>query len=265
MTDLNANTNDLDLEYKDVVKDPNDPQMRQIAETIPEKYKDKTRDDLVDMHVNIEKVLTRQGNELGQLRKLVDSQNEIINRVTAHSTQAEPVKKMELTPETLLNDPVNSVNKVVEENPAVKSGNERITQLELQIQEQRFAQSHPTYRQDVQDPAFQSWVLASPVRTKLLGSLDKYNFNAGQELWELWGEHQAARQASETTRQTHISTISVTKPAGGEPVGKPIYSRIKLMELHTKAINGDAHAKAKWEDPEFQREYQLAHLEKRVR
>ena len=48
-------------------------------------------------------------------------------------------------------------------------------------------------------------------------------------------------------------------------MGKPIYSRVKLMELHMKAINGDPAAKAKWEDPAFQNEYQLAHLENRVR
>lgn len=265
MTDLNANPNDLDLEYKDVVKDPNNPQMQSIEAEIPARYKDKTRDDLVDMHVNIEKVLTRQGNELGQLRKLVDSQNDIISRVTAQNTQAAPVSKVEITPENLLNDPVNSVNKVLDENPGIKARNQRIDHLELQIAEQRFAQIHPTYRQDVQDPAFQSWVLASPTRSKLLGGLDKYNFAAGGELWELWGEHKAAKQASETARQARVGAVSVTKPAGGEPVGKPIYSRAKLTELHTRAMNGDPAAKAKWEDPGFQNEYQLAYLEERVR
>lgn len=263
--DLNAHVNDLDLEFKDVVKDPNDPQMRTIASEIPARYKDKPREDLIEMHVNLEKVLTRQGNELGQLRKIVDTQSQLLNKVTAPNTQTEPVKELKVSAEALLNDPVNSVNKVLEQNPTVQAGNQRLNQLELQIAEQRFSQTNPTYKQDVSDPEFQSWVLASKIRSKLLGSLNSYNFEAGNELWELWTEHKGAKIASETARQARVGAVSVTKSVAGEPQGKSIYSRAKLMELHMKAINGDPVAKAKWEDPAFQNEYQLAHLENRVR
>lgn len=265
MNDLNVGTNDLDLEFKDVVKDPNDPQMRSIETEIPVRYKDKDRDALVDMHINLEKVLTRQGNELGQLRKIAEAQDRLLGKATAPNPQTEPVKPLSISPENLLNDPVNSVNKVVENNPSVVAGNQRLNKLELDIQETKFASANPTYKQDINDPQFQSWVLGSKIRTKLLNGLDQYNFEAGNELWELWNEHQGAKNASETARQSRVGAVSVTRSVSGEPVGKPIYSRAKLMELHTRAINGDPAAKAKWEDPKFQNEYQLAHLEDRVR
>jgi hypothetical protein len=72
-------SNDFELEFKDAVKDPTNPEMQQIAEQIPEKYKGKSVDDLVSMHVNLEKVMRRQGNEVGQLRKLVDSQSQLLS------------------------------------------------------------------------------------------------------------------------------------------------------------------------------------------
>jgi hypothetical protein len=266
MTDnFNVISNDLDLEYKDVVKDPNDPQMRTIESEIPARYKDKTADELISMHVNLEKVLTRQGNELGQLRKVVDAQTQLLTRTSVPQTQTEPKKDFTVSAEKLLNEPVQTVNSVIEQNPAITSGAHRLNQLEMEVAQGRFAQANPTYTQDLNDPEFQSWVLASKIRSKLLASLNGYNFEAGNELWELWGEHKGAKTAAETARASRVQAAGVTKTGTSEPIGKPIYSRVKLMELHSRAINGDPEAARKWNDPAFQTEYQLAHAEKRVR
>lgn len=265
MTDnLNATTNDLDLEYKDVVKDPNDAQMRAIESEIPARYKDKSTDDLISMHVNLEKVLTRQGNELGQLRKVVDAQTQLLTRQPVPLTQTEP-KEFKVSAENLLNEPVQTVNSVIEQNPAIKSGANRLNQLEMEVARGRFEQTNPAYTQDLNDPEFQSWVLASKIRSKLLASLNGYNFEAGNELWELWTEHKGAKTAAETARTSRVQAAGVTKTGTSEPIGKPIYSRIKLMDLHAKAISGDQAAARQWNSPEFQEAYQLAHLEKRVR
>lgn len=263
-TDLNANVSDLDLEYSDVVKNPSDPEMQQIAETIPEKYKGKSVDDLVSMHVNLEKVLARQGNEVGQLRKIVDSQTQLLTKAIAPHTQSE-VKRPEVSAERLLNDPVNTVNDVVGTNPTVQASQHRLNQLELQVAEGKFSQSHPSYKDDVQNSEFQEWVLKSNVRQKLLVSLNNYNFDAGGELWELWDEHKTAKSASETARQQRIGAASTIRSGAGEPTPKPVLSRAKLAELQTRALNGDMAAKAKWEDPTFQAMYQEAYFEKRVR
>lgn len=263
-TDLNANTNDLDLEFKDVVKDPNDPQMQEIAATVPEKYKGKSVDDLIGMHVNLEKVLARQGSEVGQLRKIVDSQTQLLEKAIVPSPQTE-TKKTPVNAERLLNDPEGAVNDVVGANPAVQANSQRLNQLELQVAQGRFESSHPSYKEDVNDPDFQAWVLNSKIRSKLLVSLHNYNFEAGGELWELWNEHKGAKTAAESARQSRVSAATTIRSGSAEPTAKPVLSRAKLAELQTRAMNGDAAAKAKWEDPEFQRMYQDAYFEKRVR
>lgn len=264
MTDLNANVNDLDLEYKDVVKDPNDPGMQAIAATIPEKYKDKSREDLIDMHVNIEKVLARQGNEVGQLRKVVDSQTLILNKAIGNPTQTD-VKLSPVTAERLLNDPESAVNQVVQQNPAVSGNAQRINNLEMQVAQNKFESANKAWKDDLNDTDFQSWVLGSKIRSKLMMGLNAYNFEAGEELWELWNEHKGAKQASESARQSRVAAVSTVRGGAGEPMAKPTLSRAKLAELQTRAMNGDRAAKAKWEDPEFQRMYQEAYAESRIR
>lgn len=264
MTELNADVNDLDLEFKDVVKDPSNPEMATIAATVPEKYKDKSREDLVDMHVNLEKVLARQGNEVGQLRKVVDSQTLLLNKVIANPTQTE-VKPAPVTAETLLNDPVNAVNQVVQQNPAVAGQGQRLNNLEMQVAQNRFESAHPSWKNDLNDNGFQEWVLGSKIRSKLLMGLNSYNFEAGEELWELWTERTGAKQAAEAARSSRVAAVSTVRSGGGEPQAKPILSRAKLAELQTRAMSGDRAAKAKWEDPGFQGMYQEAYAEGRIR
>lgn len=264
MTDLNADVNDLDLEFKDVVKDSSDPQMQQIAEIIPEKYKGKSVDDLIGMHVNLEKVLARQGNEVGQLRKVVDSQTLALNKVIGNPTQTD-VKNPPVTAEALLNDPTATVNQVVQQNPAVSAQGQRLNNLEQQVALNRFETANKSWKDDINDAEFQSWVLGSKIRSKLLMGLNSYNFEAGEELWELWTEHRGAKQASEAARQGRVAAVSTIRGGAGEPQAKPTLSRAKLAELQTRAASGDPAAKAKWEDPEFQRMYLEAYSEKRIR
>lgn len=262
MTDLNA-TNDLDLEYNDIVKDPTNPEMAAITAEIPEKYKGKSLDDLINMHVNAEKLIARQGNDLGQLRKTVDNQTELLNRVIARP-QTE-TKKPEVNAEKLLNDPVNAVSEVIQSSPAVQNTAQRVNQLELQVAHNRFESSHPTYKDDVMSSDFQDWVMKSNVRQKLLVSLNNYNYEAGNELWELWNEHKTAKTAAEEARKGRIAAAGTVKTGPGEAQPKPILSRVKLSELQARAMNGDNSAKQKWEDPEFQKMYLEAYQEDRVR
>lgn len=260
MTDSNV-TDDLDLEYKDVVN-PSATPLVTPGSDIPEKYKGKSLEDVITMHVNAERVIARQGNDLGQLRKTNDDLTAILTRTTA-PTQTE--KKPEVNAEQLLNDPTTAVNTVVAASPAVQSTAQRVDQLELQVRQNRFDAAHPTWKDDLRDPQFEEWVLKSPVRQKLLLSLHHYNFDAGAELWELYNEHRSAKAAAESARQARVTAAGTIKTGAGEPLPKPILSRVKLSELQMRAEKGDAAAKQKWEDPEFQRMRLEAYAEGRIK
>jgi hypothetical protein len=266
MTDLTNSNSDFDLEYRDVVRDPSNPEMAQISSEIPERYKNKSNDDLVQMHINLEKVLRRQGNEVGQLRKLTDAQAQLLAQqpsITA-PRPAEPTKTREpITAESLLSNPEQAINQAVA--PAMAPVQSRVDRLELGLAQRDFQTKYPTYQQDVTAPEFQEWVLGSPVRSNLLIKLNSYDFGAGKELWDLWGEHQTAVKAAKTARGERVTAATVMKNSANEPVGKPIYSRAKLAELQMRVLNGDMAAAARWNDPEFQREYTAAYAEDRVK
>lgn len=274
-TNLQADNSDFDLEYHDVIKDGTDPAMRQIAETVPEKYKEKTVDDLINMHVNLEKVLHRQGNELGQLRKLTDTQAQLLTISTkaglmqpGQGTTVETTTKAPITAEALLSRPDESLNSAISSNPSVTQNAQRLNNLEHSLARKDFEAQYSTYREDVQNPEFQEWVLKSQTRSKLLVDLDKnYNFGSGRELWELWTEHTDTKAAAERARGDKVTAASTIRGSSAEvsQPGKPIYSRAKLAELQLKADAGIPSAVARWNDPEFQREYQLAYAEDRVK
>lgn len=274
-TNLHADNSDFELEYKDVISDTSNPEMRQIAETIPEKYKEKTVDDLIDMHVNLEKVLRRQGNELGQLRKLTDTQSQLLAVSTragspqpGQNTAAEPHKPAPITAEALLTRPDEALNQAVSSNPSVTQQNHRLNQIEMNLARKEFESKNTTYRDDVNDPQFQEWVVGSATRQRLLQTLHtNYDFGAGQELWELWNEHKEAKGAAEAVRNQKVNAATTVRGSSAEvtPSNKPIYSRAKLAELQLKAEAGIPSAVARWNDPQFQHDYQLAYHEDRVR
>lgn len=272
ITNLNANAgNDFDLEYRDVVQDNTNPDNLAIEQTIPKKYEGKSVDDLIGMHVNLEKVLHRQGNELGQLRKVVDTQSRALeqavtrnNSVTPETRKAEP-----LTAQTLLDDPTKAIAQTVA--PAVNNLEQRLQSMEVKQAQANFEQKHPEFQKDVQDPEFQNWVLGSKTRSKLLVGTHNYDFDSAEALWEMWDEHQAAVNTAKNTREQKTNAALTVKnaasisPSESGAQGKPIYSRAKLAELQMRAHNGDQAAQARFYDPEFQREYQLAYAENRVK
>lgn len=270
-----TNNANFDLEYNDVVKDSTDVGMQQIAETVPAKYKEKSVDDLINMHVNLEKVLHRQGTEVGQLRKLVDTQSQLLQASTRASgiqpgqgTTVEPIKPAPITAEALLSRPDESLTSAISSNPSVTQNAQRLQNIEMNLARKDFEDKYSTYRDDVQNPEFQEWVLKSQTRSKLLVDLDKnYNFGSGKELWELWGEHTEARGAATRALNQKVNAATTIRGSSSEVSQgvKPILSRTKLAELQIKVTNGDPASVARWNDPQFQAEYQLAYQEGRVK
>lgn len=256
-------TNDFDLEYDSTVTSPAPDAHSKAVDNARKRFEGKSPDELIDMHVNLEKVLQRQGNELGQVRKIVDQQTQLIQTKLLGNTNSPEVKPVPVTAETLLNDPSTTVRTVVA--PEIQKTNDRVDQLELSMRKSDFETKHTSYVQDLNNPEFQEWVLGSKTRANLLQKLNNYDFDAGTELWDIWSEHTQAKQATEQARKTRVKDATTVKVGSTEPVGKPVYSRAKLAELQMRALNGDMAAKARWEDPAFQSEYQSAYAENRVR
>ena len=81
---------------------------------IPEKYAGKTLEDVIEMHQNAERVLGKQGMEVGQQRKLIESLS--ANQYQAPET-SQPKEEPVPFEEQFYADPANAVNSAIENHP----------------------------------------------------------------------------------------------------------------------------------------------------
>lgn len=266
---------DFDLEFKEATSttadsDPNTVKVTQTATEpeIPDKYKGKTFTDVINMHLNAEKKISEQGQQLGELRSHVD---QILG---LKQDNVKPKDKPKVTAEDLFTDPNTALEKIITSSEIadkVDKTAERMTAIERSIGQSDFESRYPNFVEDVNNPDFRAWVGANKARAGLLLELNNnYNFEAGIALWDMWKERQelaksSAKQEDNVNVRETIKAASTVRNSPAGEVKKPIYSRAKLLELQTKALQGDPAAKARWNDAEFQREYHLAYAEGRVK
>jgi hypothetical protein len=201
---------------------------------IPEKYKGKSMDDIIRMHQEAEKLIGRQAQEVGEVRKLAD---ELIKRQI--SPQEQPAKAIEDDTDFFA-DPVKAVNKAVEAHPAVVQAQQAAMQMARMQTANRLAQSHPDYTQVIADPEFATWVNESPIRQRLYAAADKqFDFDSANELLANFKAlrkakqetvQQAAQQLQDQRNQTLKAATVAVDGATGE-ASKKIYRRADLIRL----------------------------------
>jgi hypothetical protein len=239
--------------------------------TVPSKYEGKTVDDLIKMHQNAERLISRQGEEVATVRRMADEILQLKKPTTQTTEERKPV-----TVDALLNDPEKTINQALEQSPLAaraRAAEERAARLEAELAETKFSGTHKPelVARDLNDPAFLEWVNKQPLRQALASEAAKKNFVAAKNLWDLWDEHQelvGSRQQTQNTgntgaRQKVPNTVR-SSPNDMTQKGKPNWSRAKLMELREKVAQGDPVSLARWNDPAFQTRMHEAYAEKRV-
>jgi len=173
-----------------------------FEDDLPEKYRNKSIKDLVRMHQDAEKLIGRQGGEVGELRGIVDQYIQ-----TQLATQAPQKQPQEEDDVDFFVDPDRAVQKAIENHPSIK-------QAQMYTEEARKAASlsvlknkHPDMAEILQDNSFGEWVKASKIRTQLFLLADqKYDADAADELFSLWKDR----------KQTVQNTATVEKAARKE-------------------------------------------------
>ncbi|MHC4372210.1 MAG: hypothetical protein ACYSW8_31790 [Planctomycetota bacterium] len=137
------------------------------AETpsIPDKYAGKTMEEVVAMHMNAEKEIGRQANEVGTYRDLLKSMSEASN-VQAPQTDTTEAQPVEVSSDDLWENPTEAIRSVVQETLRDEIAPIQQTQQE-QIAQQQFAQLmhiHPDAETIGEDPEFKAFVEKSPYR-----------------------------------------------------------------------------------------------------
>jgi len=198
---------------------------------LPDKYKDKPVEELVRMHQEAEKLLGRQGAEVGELRKAVD---DLLKTKLEEFKGGNEVEDQEEDFDFYEN-PKEAVNRTLEKSETIKQMKQMLAQQQQAEVLKMIENKYPDYRDTIQNENFVEWIKASKVRTELFQRADKYDLDAAFELlgnWkELKGTVEKVKEVNEKDRKLQRKAASTGGGGSSEPVSRKIYRRTDLVNL----------------------------------
>lgn len=207
------------------------PQAKEPEDDLPEKYKGKTAKEIIAMHQEAEKLIGKQGSEVGELRKVVD--DFIKAQVSAKSTTTETEEDDD---DDFYTDPKKAVAKAVENHPAVREAKQTSLELKKNLVLQELSAKHPDFMDTVRDDKFTEWIKGSRVRTQLMiRAENEFDLDAADELLSTWKERtQITKQMTETAeadRKNQLSKATIPSKGNSEVSSKKIYRRSDIIDL----------------------------------
>ena len=153
------------------------PQEVVVEKVVPDKYKDKSLEDIVKMHQEAEKMIGRQAQEVHEVRSLAD-------QLLKRQLESDKAVTVESAPEVdFFENPQDSIKRAIENNPAVIEAKQANLELKRMKTAQQLASKHPDFGTIANDTGFQEWVKASPIRLNLYAKADaEFDFGSADEL-----------------------------------------------------------------------------------
>jgi hypothetical protein len=218
-------------EPEEAVETPEEPDL-------PDKYQGKSATELAEMHSNLEKLMGKQSQEVGELRKAFDSmvQDSIVTQKAAQTAPEPEVEDIDF-----FTDPKSAVANAVANDPTLKHA--RVVAAEMAKKEAiaSLQSTHPDMKQVLGDSKFQEWVGASKIRTQLYQSADQnYDYEAANELISLWKERaEVVQKTAVIEKQAQKQEIkkAATGSSRSNPAGqttRKTYRRRDIIELMQK-------------------------------
>ena len=222
---------------------------------LPEKYRDKSLDEIVKMHQEAEKLIGKQAQEVGEVRRLAD---ELIKQNLGSRQQQTRQEEPEVD---FFENPQKAVQRTVDNHPDILAARQVTQEMKRAQIQQRLAQEHPDFGEIAKDQDFANWVKSSPIRIKIFEQADSgYDYDSANELLSTYKQLRTvkSKQVSdegEVTRKQNLKAVGVDVGGSGES-SKKVYRRADLIQLQLR----DPDRYAALSD-----EIMQAYIEKRVR
>ena len=203
---------------------------------LPEKYRDKSLDEIVKMHQEAEKLIGKQAQEVGEVRKLAD---ELIRQNLGSKQQQIKQDEPEID---FFEDPKKAVQRTVDSHPDIVAARQATLELKRTQIQQRLAQDHPDFGDIAKDQDFANWVKSSPVRIELFKRADaEYDYDSANELLSTYKQlrgvkKQQSEASNEATRKQNLKAVGVDAGGSGES-SKKVYRRADLIRLKMQDPN----------------------------
>lgn len=225
---------ELDIEEVSQAQEQASQSNAQTEETpkVPPKYQGKTLEEVVQMHQEAEKLIGRQAQEVGEVRKLADRLIE--NNLSKQTQLPQTIKQTEEV--DFFEDPQKAIQRAVENHPDVQAAKQTAAQFKAMQTQQQLAAKHPDFADVVRDGEFQEWVKASPIRLNMFALADSaYDFNSADELLSTFKQIKGmkAQQTQDAGKQVlnkNLRAASVDVGGTGESSQK-VYRREDIRKL----------------------------------
>lgn len=229
---------------------------------IPEKLRGKSPKELARMYAEAEKLIGRQAQEVGEVRRLAD---ELILSRMQPQQPAQAAPSDEIDDVDFFANPKESIAKAVANHPAVRQALAATQSYGKQEAKRTVFEKHPDALDITTSEDFHKFVSATPVRRKLWEAADRsFNVEAADELLTTFKElHGVHKKEERDEQQQHFKDVNkqalrdASVSVGGVgSTGKKTYRRADLIELQMRDPN-------RYED--LQPEIMAAYREGRVK
>ena len=196
---------------------------------LPEKYQNKSFEDVVRMHSEAEKLIGKHSQEVGELRRVVDT---YIQQAMAQ-TQTPAVEEKEVD---FFDDPKTAVQREIARSPEVQEARQAAVQFRQSQTLAELQRKHPDMQEVVSDPKFNEWVQSSNARKRLHAQADNYDYDSADELLSTY--KQLRGMAQETLNQDKSARQQAVRSAGTGGVpgsnsrpARKIYKRAQIIKM----------------------------------
>ena len=198
---------------------------------IPEKFRNKSMEDIIASYKELESQYGRQGQELGDLRKVADqyimSQMQSRQEETVRS-ERKPEIDFDSLPEA------EKIDAILEQKIAP------VKQAYAELQKEKFLtklnQTHPDFMDIAREKEFQTWVLGSELRKEMFTRADRgYDYGSADELLSMWKTIKGIKtqerqvQAEETSSAFNQARVETGIVEDSSP--RKIYRRADIIAL----------------------------------
>ena len=201
----------------------------ETKQKIPSKYEGKSLEDIVTMHQEAEKLIGRQAQEVGEVRKLAD---ELLKQQLYKKDEPALVEN-EID---FFEDPKKAVREAVDKHPDVLAAKDAANQFKQMQTQAMLQKKHPDFAEVVQDNEFINWVKGSNLRLRLYEQANaSFDIEAADELLSTFKQirgvktTQARTDGAEVLKQ-NMKAVAVDTSGTGESPRK-VYRRADLIRL----------------------------------
>lgn len=205
-----------------------------IPEHLKTRLKGKTRAEIAQIVADQEKIMSRQGQEVGEVRRLAD---ELIKSQISRKQEVEKQDEVDI-----FENPKEALRQAVDNNPRVIAAEKYALQAQQEMAKQNLAQRHPDFPQLLQESDFTEFTNSSSIRQELFKRAHAYDVDAADELFSTYKQLKAAKKQQlsqaeidleKKARDKSLQSASIETSGTGES-SKKILRRTALMELQIR-------------------------------